>query len=68
MRDKVSKNSRGFAYVSFYKVKDAENAKTQANHHKLLKQEIRVTWKKDLKSMDKEAAITVRDLDESVTS
>jgi len=67
MRDRTMKTSRGFAYISFYQLKDAENARVQANHEKILKQELRVTWKKFLKEVNKEANIIVKNLDESVT-
>ena len=67
MRDRTVKTSRGFAYVSFYQLKDAESARLQANHEKILKQELRVTWKKNLKEVNREANVIVKNLDESVT-
>jgi RNA recognition motif-containing protein len=33
----IHKKSRGFGYVAFYNLRDAENAKNNANHEKLLK-------------------------------
>jgi len=36
MRDLHNKKSRGFAFVSFYNIKEAENARICSNHDKIL--------------------------------
>jgi len=67
MRDYTLKKSRGFAFVSYYNLKDAENAKNLSNHDKILNNPMRVTWKKNVREMNPEANVFVKNLDESVT-
>jgi polyadenylate-binding protein len=67
MRDLQLKKSRGFAFVTFYNLRDAENAKTNANHEKILNNPIRVTWKKNIRDMNPDANVFVKDLDPTVT-
>jgi len=67
MRESQSKKSRGFAFVSFYQQKDAEQAKAAANHDRILKNEIRVTWKKVPKDFSSEANVFIKNLDPEAT-
>jgi len=43
MRDSHNKKSRGFAFLSFYNKKDAENAIINSNYKSILDNPIRVT-------------------------
>ena len=66
MRDKYNKRSRGFAFVTFYQPRDAENARLNTNHEKILKNPIRVCWKKSLKDMVSDANVYIKNLEPSV--
>jgi len=67
MRDSHLKTSRGFAFVSFYSPKDADNARINANHEKILQNPMRVTWKKNIRDMNPEANVFIKNLDNSIT-
>jgi len=67
MRDLQNKKSRGFAYLSYYNLKDAENAKINCNHKVILQNQIRVTWKKNIRELSSENNIFVKNLDPSIT-
>lgn len=53
--------------MSYYSVRDAENAKTNSNHEYILSNPIRVTWKKNLKELSTEFNIFIKNLDPVVT-
>jgi len=67
MRDLNNKKSRGFAYLSYYNLKDAETAKNNSNHEYILSNPIRVTWKKNIKELSKESNIHIKNLESGVT-
>jgi polyadenylate-binding protein len=67
MRDLQNKKSRGFAFLSYYNIRDAENAKTNSNHEYILSNPIRVTWKKNLRELSTEFNIFIKNLDPSIT-
>jgi len=67
MRNIHNKRSRGFAFLSFYQTKDAENARLNANHERILSNPIRVTWKKAIREVTSEANIFIKNLDNSLT-
>lgn len=60
LRDFRNKKSRGFAFVTFYVLREADNARINANHDQILSNPIRVTWKKNLRDMDPEANVFVK--------
>jgi len=63
MRDKVRNESRGFAFIEYANVKDAEAAKNQLNNEKLQTRYIRVMWKGDHKKASPDANVFVREID-----
>jgi RNA recognition motif-containing protein len=63
MRDKVRNESRGFAFIEYANVKDAEAAKNQLNNEKLQTRYIRVMWKGDHKKAQTDANVFVREID-----
>jgi len=67
MRNIHNKRSRGFAFLSFYQSKDAENARINANHERILSNPIRVTWKKAIREIAPEANIFIKNLDCDLT-
>lgn len=67
MRDKYNKKSRGFAFVQFWQPKEAETAIKLANHEKILKREIRVCWKKNIRDFSTEANVYIKNVDKNVT-
>lgn len=69
MRDLQNKKSRGFAYLSFYNLQDAEKAKNECNHQCILSNPIRVTWKKNLRDLATDSTnIFIKNLDSKVTA
>lgn len=67
MRDKIKQESRGFAFIEFANIKDAEAAKSQLNNEKLATRYIRVMWKGDHKKVSNEANVHVKKIDPKVT-
>lgn len=67
MRDKVKQESRGFAFIEFAHLKDAETAKSQLNNEKLATRYIRVMWKGDHKKVSNDANVHVKKIDPKVT-
>jgi polyadenylate-binding protein len=67
MRDKVRNESRGFAFIEFQNIKDAEAAKNQLNNEKLQAKYIRVMWKGDHKKASPEANTFVKEIDPKIT-
>lgn len=53
--------------MSYYNLRDAENAKLNSNHEYILSNPIRVTWKKNFKELSADSNIFVKNLDLSVT-
>lgn len=48
--------------MSYYNLRDAENAKLNSNHEYILSNPIRVTWKKNFKELSSESNIFVKNL------
>jgi polyadenylate-binding protein len=67
MRDKVRNESRGFAFIDFQNIKDAEAAKNQLNNEKLQAKYIRVMWKGDHKKASPEANVFVKEIDPKIS-
>lgn len=62
MRDSNLKKSLGFAFISFHRQEDAEKARQECNHKILLKNQVRVAWKKNPKEFQPEGNIFVKGL------
>lgn len=67
MRDRNKQESRGFAFIEFMNVKDAEAAKTNTNNERLGNKYIRVMWKGDHKKAPETANIFVSEIDPHAT-
>jgi polyadenylate-binding protein len=67
MRDRNKQESRGFAFIEFMNMKDAEAAKTNTNNERLGNKFIRVMWKGDHKKAPESANIFVSDIDPHAT-
>lgn len=67
MRDKIRNESRGFAFIEFQNIKDAEAAKNQLNNEKLQTRYIRVMWKGDHKKAETNANVFVREIDPAIS-
>lgn len=61
-----TKKSRGFAFVTFYQKTDAEKARNETNHQVILQNRIRVTFKKNIKDLNPEANIFVKNVPSNV--
>lgn len=66
MKDRNSGKSRGFGFVNFQYLKDAENAKSQAQYSKLGRKNIRIMFKRDVRELPPDANIFVKNLDPNV--
>jgi len=67
MKDLYNGRSRGFGFVNFFNTKDAELAKEKAQYAKLGRKQIRIMFKRDIKSLPQDANIFVSNLDPKVT-
>lgn len=63
----LNRKSRGFAFVTFYQKADAEKARQAINHQVILQNRLRVTFKKDIKSLSNESNIFVKSVPNTVT-
>lgn len=49
--DSMTKKHKGFGFVAFHKVEDAEKAKEALNNQKLDNRQIRISWKVNKKEL-----------------
>lgn len=66
VKDRNSGKSRGFGYVNFFNIKDAENARMLSQYEKIGKKPIRILHKGDPRQKP-EANLFVKNVDTSVT-
>ena len=68
IRDTVTRRSRGYAYVNFISMKDAERALETLNYTKIKNQEVRLSWKMRDPTLRKSGVgnIFIKNLDKSV--
>ena len=68
MRDAYTGESRRFAFVSYTKREDAENAKKALNYSKIFEREIRICFKRAPGEFQPKANIFIKNLDKDVTT
>ena len=68
MRDAYTGESRRFAFVSYTKREDAENAKKALNYTKIFDREIRICFKRAPGEFKANANIFIKNLDKAVTT
>ena len=68
MKDIYSGESRGFAFVSFFKKEDAQKALDALNYTKLDGWELRICFKKSPSDFKPEGNIFIKNLKEEVTT
>jgi RNA recognition motif-containing protein len=62
MKDLSSKLSRGFAFVTYGNQEEAERAKNQANHMRIVNKPIRIAWKKNIREISPENNLFVKQI------
>jgi polyadenylate-binding protein len=65
-RETSTGKSRGFGYVNFMYPRDAENARQVAQYSKLGKKNIRIMFKTNVKDLDNDANLFIKNLDHNV--
>jgi len=66
MKNIITYKSRGFGFISFTKHEDAKKAMLELNGKKILNKTIRVLWKQDNMTFNKNANVLISNLDNSV--
>jgi len=62
----LNKKSRGFAFVTYYNKSDAEKARNATNHEVILQNRIRVAFKRNIKDLQPEANIFVKNVPNNI--